>query len=337
MSQIRGPKDPSDPIADLPPVEPPTAGFIVQLFVIPAIVVAVVVVVWLLFGKLAGGERDATDYVRTIRSENVNRRWRAAYDLASLIQNDKGLARDPKLVGELAGLLDEELDRKGGDPEVCRYLAFALGGFQTLQAQASGGRQADPLATLARALAPEVPTEVRTAAALSLGRLGAESPDGLDHDAVARALIKALDDPGPEPKVRELRQRAAYTLGYVRGPAAVQALRRVVAEDEDRDVRYNAAVALARRGEPAARSVLREMLSPADLAQVVKGETGSEARRRIEAIELEALWALQGSVKQHHPDLAQSVRLDIQSLAHSGPPAVRVEAETLLKSLPPTR
>jgi hypothetical protein len=41
--------------ADLPPVEPPTAGFIVQLFVLPAVIVAVVIVVWLLFGKLAAG------------------------------------------------------------------------------------------------------------------------------------------------------------------------------------------------------------------------------------------------------------------------------------------
>ena len=47
-------------LADLPPVEPPSAGFVVQLFVIPAAVVVVVIIVWLLFGKLAGGERDAT-------------------------------------------------------------------------------------------------------------------------------------------------------------------------------------------------------------------------------------------------------------------------------------
>src|SRR3954454_3077499 len=93
------PRDVSkDPIlADLPPVEPPSAGFIVQLFVIPAVVVAVVVVVWLLFGKLAGGERDAMDYVRLLRSPDANWRaaTRAAFELASLIQNDPKLARDP--------------------------------------------------------------------------------------------------------------------------------------------------------------------------------------------------------------------------------------------------
>ena len=72
MSQPTETFDPRDSsrapsLPDLPPVEAPSAGFIVQLFVIPAVIVLVVVVVWLLFGKLAGGERDAMSYVETIK------------------------------------------------------------------------------------------------------------------------------------------------------------------------------------------------------------------------------------------------------------------------------
>ena len=59
-------------LPDLPPVEPPSAGFVVQLFVIPALVVVVVIIVWLLFGKLAGGERDAMEYVRQLRSPTAS-------------------------------------------------------------------------------------------------------------------------------------------------------------------------------------------------------------------------------------------------------------------------
>src|SRR3954454_16368759 len=99
-------KDP--PLADLPPVEAPSASFVVQLFVIPAVVVAVVIVVWLLFGKLAGGERDAMEYVRQLRLSSAN--WRSAFELASLIQNDSQLGSDPKLLGELTDLLSYELD-----------------------------------------------------------------------------------------------------------------------------------------------------------------------------------------------------------------------------------
>src|SRR5512135_115039 len=106
MSQPIEPHDSSDPLQargatppDLPPVEAPSAGFVVQLFVIPAVVVAVVIVVWLLFGKLAGGERDAMEYVRQLRLSSAN--WRSAFELASLIQNDAKLGSDPKLLGEL--------------------------------------------------------------------------------------------------------------------------------------------------------------------------------------------------------------------------------------------
>src|SRR3954452_22236499 len=83
------------PLADLPPVELPSAAFIVQLFVIPALVVVVVIVVWLLFGKLVGGERAAREYVRLLRSPDAN--WRAAFELASLIRNDARLGGDAVL------------------------------------------------------------------------------------------------------------------------------------------------------------------------------------------------------------------------------------------------
>src|SRR5438045_2557262 len=109
------------PLPDLPPVETPTAGFIVQLFLIPAVVVAVVIVVWLLFGKLAGGERDASDYVRQLRSSRAN--WRTAFELASLIQNDPQLAESHELLGELTALLDQELNARD-NPDLARYLVL---------------------------------------------------------------------------------------------------------------------------------------------------------------------------------------------------------------------
>src|SRR5215204_3400291 len=163
------PRDPSREhvLTDLPHVEAPSAGFIVQLFVIPAVIVAVVIVVWLLFGKLAGGERDAMEYVRLLRSPNAH--WRAAYELASLIQNDPKLSNDPKLLGELTDLLGDELDQEES-PDLTRYVALTLGSFQTLDARSRDGRPVDPLATLSRALAAKQPANVRIAAAMSLAK-----------------------------------------------------------------------------------------------------------------------------------------------------------------------
>jgi hypothetical protein len=322
--------DPRDPAtnglpADLPPVEPPSAGFIVQLFVIPAAIVAVVIVVWLLFGKLAGGERDAMDYVERIRSGNDKQRWRAAHELASLIGNDPRLAKDGALLGKLAGLLDDEL-RKEGDDQLKVYLAVALGVFQTLDVPSGG--TADPLATLAKALAARQSTEVRRAAAESLAKQASRLDGQLDDPTTARALAEAGDDPEPE-----LRKRATFALGFFGGDLAADALRKRI-HDEDREVRYNAAVALGRRGDPEALPVFREMLSPADLARVVKLDNPQEKRNQIEAIELVALRALETSVQAGRPSLAQVLRREVTALTTSDLAGVRMEAEALLKSLP---
>ena len=316
--------DPSS--ASLPPVEPPTAGFILQLFVIPALIVAVVIAVWLLFGKLAGGERDAMEYVRTIRSANENRRWRAAHELASLIGNDDRLARDPALLGELTGLLDETLD-EASDPRIKLYLALSIGAFHTLDARSSAGRPVDPIAVLARALGEAQPIEVRLAAAESLARQAARLGGSLDDAGAAGALIEAAHDPEAE-----LRKRATFALGFFGGTAIGEALRDRLG-DEDRDVRFNAAFALGRRGDPAAQDVLREALSPGDLARVITLANPDESRRQIETILLAALQALQTSVRDGRPTLAQVLRPQVDALTRSDLVGVRTEAAALLKLL----
>jgi hypothetical protein len=331
---------PPPPLADLPPVEPPSAKFIMQLFVIPFLVVVVLVafllMVYMMFGNLATGGRDATEFVQEIRSANENRRWRAAFELASLIHNDPGLARSPNLLGELTALLDEELRKPEGqvDAPVAQYLAAAIGSFQTLRPKP--GSPAEPAATLAGALRKRYPVEVRSAAAEALSRLAVQLEPAqrgpLDDPAVVGALVEASRAESPE-----VRQRAAYALGGFDQPEAVEALRERAAADPDRLARYNAAAALARRDDPAASPVLREMLSPPDLAAVFAEELKSDpnvARGRIEAIEREALRNLDQAVRAGHRRLAESLRPDLQALARSGSRTVQVEVKNLLQSLP---
>src|SRR5690348_13895689 len=66
-----------DTASALPPVEPPSAGFIVQLFVIPAVIVAIIVVVWALFSWLAHTGSDPKAYVEAMKRDNESR-WQAA-------------------------------------------------------------------------------------------------------------------------------------------------------------------------------------------------------------------------------------------------------------------
>src|SRR4051794_32594175 len=201
------------PSHDLPPVEAPSAGFIVQLFVIPALVVFVVILVWLLFGKLAGGERDAIEYVRLIRSGSGNWRAanRAAFELASLIQNDPKLAADPRLLGELTELLEHDLDNVE-NAELTQYVALALGRFTTLDAVTASGEKVDPLSALDRALDAKYPSGVRIAAAASLAKHAARMQGKLDDPRPVEALEKASADGDAD-----LKQMAVYALGFFGG------------------------------------------------------------------------------------------------------------------------
>jgi HEAT repeat protein len=317
---------------DLPPVEAPSAEFIIQLFVIPALVVLVVIVVWLLFGKLAGGERDAMEYVRLIRESHINPRAanRAAFELASLLQNDPKLASDARLLGELTDVLERDLD-KVEDPRITQYVALALGRFHTLEAVSSSRQKIDLLSALDRALDEKYPEPVRIAAAASLAEHAARLEGKLDDPRPVAALVRASESGGPE-----FRQMAIYALGFFGGEVAAAGLRARLG-DEDRFVRYNAAVALGRRGDPAAQAVLQEMLSSDDLAKLLPIDSESEKRSKIEAIALEAVNALQFAVDRRKPELAQSLRHELTALSKSGLVSVRNSAQAVLKSLPEAR
>ena len=312
-------------LADLPPVEAPSAGFVVQLFVIPALVVLVVIVVWLLFGKLAGGERDAMEYVRQLRLPTAN--WRSAFELASLIQNDPAIAGDPKLLGELTDLLSHELDTNS-DPDLTRYVALTLGAFRTLEGRTQSGQLVDPIVPLTRALEPKYDTPIRIAAAASLAKQAARLDGRLDDARAIQALGETAANGEPQ-----LRQMAVYALGFFGGPTARERLRDRVRADEDRFARYNAAVALARRGDPAAEATVREMLSTADLDKVVEIESATEKQNKIEAIQLEALEALRTSLRNHSPQLAGSLRAAVEKLTKSGLISVRNKALEVLRGV----
>ena len=323
--------DPEAPrsLPDLPPVEPPSAGFVVQLFVIPAAVVVVVIIVWLLFGKLAGGERDAMEYVRQLRSPTAN--WRLAFELASLIQHDAKIGSDPLLLGELSDLLSHDLDQPDADRQLTQYLTLALGAFRTLEAKTNTGKTVDPLVPLEQALATKYPTAIRIAAAASLAKHAARLDGKLDDQQAIKALREAASTGEPE-----ARQMAVYALGFFGGEAAAEALRERVKQDEDRYVRFNAAVALGRRGDMAAEGTLREMLSTSELSKIVGLPSETEKQNKIEAIELEAMGAIRTSLAAGATDLAKSLKNQITELSKSGLVSVRTQAQELLQNLQST-
>jgi HEAT repeat protein len=107
------------------------------------------------------------------------------------------------------------------------------------------------------------------------------------------ALEKLSADEDPQ-----IRSKAAYALGQIDTPAAVQRLE-VLVDDPDADTRYNAAVALARRGNEKAVETLAEMLDLEELTSMRAGnDKRSEATRRA-VIVSNALHAVEALATQN--------------------------------------
>lgn len=272
------------PADSLPPVEPPSAGFIVQLFVIPAVIVTIIVIVWGLFNWLAHMGNDPRDYVAALRRNNESR-WQEAVNLANELQKsgNEALKQDAALAGELAKLLDDEIATGGYDEkqvELRIYLCRVLGEFQVPEVVPT-------LLRAARTNRDEREGAVRLAAFQGLARLmpNLDAKQLQANDELREVLLAASQE-----NDAVVRYHAAYDLGVLGGEPARNRLRTLV-DDADVDVRMNAATGLARHGDAACVPVLINMLDPADAAVpqatreawIKEGKTFAVRRNALEA------------------------------------------------------
>ncbi len=263
------------PDAVLPPVEPPSAGFIVQLFVVPAIIVAGVVGVYLLFGRLASGELDWREQLVNVRSENPNVRWRGALGLAQMLDADarrgaegQRLAHNPEIADALSKLYAQTRGERPRDEERGRQLDFlskALGRVDVHEAV---------LPPLSAAIEQELEDrearkDALTAIAMIAGR-AREQGAGL-MDAALGSLILSVS--------REAdslwRHQAAFILGLLPAAAATERLEELLA-DADAMTRANAAIGLARRGSLLGLPVFEEVFAEAALSPLDPHVVGND-------------------------------------------------------------
>ncbi len=265
MAAYEPPSGGLSPDDALPPVEPPSAGFILQLFFIPGVIVVVVVLIWLLFNWLAhkGNDRDAL--VKAL-SRNNEARWQAAFNLANDLRSDRQsrnpqLTTDHQLAQELAGILQRDMAAGNTDENSITleiYLCRALGEF----------RVTDGLPVLIKAAAAERNEEagdVRRAALEGIALLAAGSGQEkqfADDAELRETLLAASSDSDPR-----TRSAAAVAMGVIGGAAFLERLR-VMLDDSNPDVTYNAATRLAHYGDLAAEPVLIEMLDQEETAGV---------------------------------------------------------------------
>jgi hypothetical protein len=93
-----GPAAGTVPPGGLPPVAPPTAAFLVRLFLVPAVIVCVGVgaayLFSLTFGWLLGSPNTPEQFLAKFDDSNPEVRWRAANDLSQRLLRDDHFAAD---------------------------------------------------------------------------------------------------------------------------------------------------------------------------------------------------------------------------------------------------
>jgi hypothetical protein len=93
-------------------VTPPSGRFLIQLFLVPALIVAVAVFILLGFRYLVSGTRTTESYLSALDSPNADIRWRGAHDLAQVLKRPESLelASDTRFALDLAERLRRALD-----------------------------------------------------------------------------------------------------------------------------------------------------------------------------------------------------------------------------------
>ena len=94
----------------LPEVEPPSAGFIVQLFVVPGLIVMVIVAVWMLLHWLAHMGSNPTALVDQMRQQRPNS-WQLASSLADELRQNKAYKHDAELAKQIASYFNDLLQQ----------------------------------------------------------------------------------------------------------------------------------------------------------------------------------------------------------------------------------
>jgi HEAT repeat protein len=327
MSEIPHQPKPVLPDDALPPVEPPSAGFLVQLFLIPGLIVAIIVVVWLLFHWLAQMGNDPREYVKKLRGNNEVR-WQAAVNLAGALHGAAGdeIKHDVTVATDLNEILNDEITAGSMEERPINlrvYLCRALGEFQVPAALPA-------LLKAASTQRADAEVDVRRAAVHGLASLAANlkaADPNWKNPELTTTLIEASKSDNDN-----LRAESAFALGVIADDPKAAARLEQMLDDPHADARFNAAAGLSRHGDAAALPVLLEMLgSDQTLAtQEERPENRLEKQAMVNVTGLRALAQLADANPTIDLHKADS---DVQRLAESKLQEVRDNALAVREKL----
>ncbi len=230
------PTNPTGP--ETPPEGPlyaPESGFslFVKLFIVPALIVAMALGIFLLGTIALQHPKSAQQYLEELKSDSTSRRWQAAYELSRMLNQGEKIQFDESLRAELVKTFSEA---KTDDPRVREYLALVLGRLKEK--------------TAVPALSEAVTDESNDVKIYSLWALG-----NIEDPAGGPAALLALGDSDPAVK-----RMAVGALSALRYAPAKNALENNLG-DSNPALRYDSAVALARLKDEKAVPTLLEMMA----------------------------------------------------------------------------
>lgn len=246
----------------LPPVKPPTTGFLMQLFFVPMIIVSIIVGVWIMFGWLAQSGTNPKQLAENLRQLNKGS-WQDAHSLSNLLRDprEEALRQDDELATTLGDTLTMLLE----DPNLA--VSLERHKLATWLCRALGEFEVDNGIPALKTAVNTDDFKIRRAAIEGITRLAANLEADLDPSRAD--LVRVLNDKAmeraesssrnEEMEFGEMRSAVAYALGVIGGDDAKATLTLMLA-DPYPEARYNAATGLARNGDLRSVDRLCEML-----------------------------------------------------------------------------
>lgn len=208
-------------------------SIVTKLVIIPLIIVAVAVGVFLLFGWLTYDHKSAEEFLADIKTAAPSKKWQAAFVLAGKLRDVKELGDTERLFQGMASILKDTADY---DERVRSYMAMALGNL--------GDKRAASL--LEEAIRTDSSGDVSIYAMWALGTLKAA-------ESIPLLIEKARSEDNA------IRKTALFVLGSFGSPDALPLLKSAL-EDPETDIRWNAAFALAQLGDRSGAPLLGQLL-----------------------------------------------------------------------------
>ena len=253
-----------------PPLYAAETGFslFLKLFIVPAVIVAVALGIFLLGTLSLQHPKSAEQYLEELKSDSTSRRWQAAFELSRMLNQGEKIEMDQTLRSQL---VETFAGAKKDDPRVREYLALVLGRLKEK--------------TAVPALADAVSDESNDVKVYSLWALG-----NIEDPAGGPAALSALNDPD-----LSVQRMAVGALSAMRYAPAKFALEKNL-EGSNQAVRYDSAVALARLKDKSAIPTLKEML-----------DLKAEGKPTDEIIQSAKLSAIEGAKELNDPDLGKKI------------------------------